>query len=398
MIRSYNNFLTPSVGENPMAPRQLSLFPSEPNPNKIELFPTTSLLLDTENPRLAWRTNGDSTTELVKLLWSEMAVDEVAYSIAENGYFRSEPLFVIAQNPEEKDETKKKFIVVEGNRRLAAVLLLLDEKLREKVKATDLPKISEERKQSLEKLPAIFYSSREQLWTAIGFRHINGIKPWDSYSKAKYIAEVHENFNIPLDEIAQKIGDRHATVKRIYRGYTLLQQAETQASFDKEDRERNRFYFSHLYTAADQKEYQEFLGIKPETIEPNPVPKEKVEELGELMTYLYGKKSEKKKPIVESQNPDLNILREVISKPEALSALRSGYSLTEAHNIAIGDQRRFREALTKSKVEIQKAKATITTGYKGEEDLFRTITDIVRLSESLKDEMSQIRNDMEKQV
>ena len=123
-----------------------------------------------------------------------------------------------------------------------------------------------------------------------------------------------------------------------------------------------------------------------------------MEELGELMTYLYGKKSEKKKPVVESQNPDLNILREVISKPEALSALRSGYSLAEAHNVAIGDQRRFRESLTKSKVEIQKAKATITTGYKGEEDLFRTITDIVRLSESLKDEMSQIRNDMEKQV
>jgi len=88
----------------------------------------------------------------------------------------------------------------------------------------------------------------------------------------------------------------------------------------------------------------------------------------------------------------LNILREVISKPESLSALRSGYSLSDAHNIAIGDQRRFRDALTSAKVELQKAKATVTTGYAGEEDLYKLVQDVLRLTGSLKDEMSQIRD------
>jgi ParB-like chromosome segregation protein Spo0J len=51
-----------------------------------------------------------------------MAVDEVALSIAENGFYRHEPLYAARESG--------KLNVVEGNRRLAAVKLLRDEKLR----------------------------------------------------------------------------------------------------------------------------------------------------------------------------------------------------------------------------------------------------------------------------
>jgi len=311
--------------------------PPEPNTNEIVDVPVGQLLLDPENPRLAWRVDGDSQDELLKILWTEMAVDEVAWSIAENGFFRSEPLFVIIKNPQEKDREKRRYIVIEGNRRLAAVLLLRDKKLREKVRAIDLPDVDAEKLALLDQIPVIIYPSRVSLWATVGFRHINGIKPWDSFSKAKYVSEVCEDHNIPLKEIATKIGDRHATVKRLYRGYKILEQAESQGVFEKEDRARNRFYFSHLYTAADQKEFQDFLGINSETsLQPNPVPPSKLKELGELMTWLYGRKSAEIEPVVRTQNPDLNILREVISKQESLSALRSGYSLERSQAIALG--------------------------------------------------------------
>jgi hypothetical protein len=335
--------------------------PPEPNPNEIVDVPVEQLLLDSENPRLAWRVDGNSQEDLVKILWTEMAVDEVAWSIAENGFFRSEPLLVIIKNPKEKGRKKRRYIVVEGNRRLAAVLLLCDKRLREKVRAIDLPDIDTDKTALLNRLPVIIYPNRASLWATIGFRHINGIKPWDSFSKAKYVAEVCKEHNISLKEIATKIGDRHATVKRLYRGYKILEQAESQGVFDKEDRAHNRFYFSHLYTAADQKEFQDFLDIDPTTsLQPNPVPPSKLKELGELMTWLYGRKSAEIEPVVRTQNPDLNILREVISKPEALSALRSGYSLERSQAIALGDKRRFRDALTSAKVELQNAKATVT--------------------------------------
>ena len=102
-----------------------------------------------------------------------------------------------------------KYIVVEGNRRLAAVQLLRDEPLRKEIGATDLPRISEKRHNDLDELPASVYKTRRELWQYFGFRHINGPKPWDAYSKAKYVAKVHEEYHIPLSKIADTIGDRY---------------------------------------------------------------------------------------------------------------------------------------------------------------------------------------------
>jgi hypothetical protein len=53
------------------------------------------LFLDPENPRLEAVTTGPTQEELAKAMWKEMAVSEVALSIAENGFFEEEPLFVI---------------------------------------------------------------------------------------------------------------------------------------------------------------------------------------------------------------------------------------------------------------------------------------------------------------
>ncbi|MHB2025111.1 MAG: hypothetical protein ACYCPQ_00525 [Elusimicrobiota bacterium] len=339
------------------------------------------LLLDARNPRLASGADAETQDDLLKVLWNEMAVDEVALSIAANGFFREEPLFVVPDG-------KGKHIVVEGNRRLAAVILLRDEAKRKKVGATDLPTLTAAQRTKLDTLPVSVYDNRENLWQYFGFRHINGPKPWDAFSKAQYVAEVHERYKIPLDEIASSIGDRHATVVRLYRGYKLLEQAE-KAGFNREDRVRNRFYFSHLYTAADQPEFQKFLGIAGKSPESAFVPKSHLTELKELMVWLYGSKSAQKEPIVRSQNPDLNRLREVVSKKNSLSGLRSGVSLERAFEIGIGDQRRFREALTRAKDDLQQAKATVTTGYLGEQDLSDTMNEIVQYAEVLKAEMDQ---------
>lgn len=312
-----------------------------------------------------------------------MAVDEVAISIAANGFYEHEPLIVIA----ESKKATKRYVVVEGNRRLAAVLLLMDAKLRDRVGATDLPTISKKLRNELETLPVSIHTSRKDLWSYLGFRHINGTKPWDSFSKAQYVARVREQYSISLREIAQRIGDRHSTVLRLYNGYVVLQQAESKAGFDRSDRMRNRFYFSHLYTAVDQPEFRRFLGLKDGELGPNPVPRNKTHELRELMIWLYGRQSTNTQPLVLSQNPDLNNLREVIGNASALASLRRGYSLQRAHEISVGDERRFREALTAAKEELQEAKATVTTGYRGERDLAELIDDLVLLVSSIEREM-----------
>jgi hypothetical protein len=359
----------------------------------IVRLPVDNLLLDPQNPRLAMGagTESPSQFDLIKVLWTEMAVDELVLSIAANGYFPEEPLFVIPTSPG-NDDTK--YTVLEGNRRLAAVRILLDDELREKLRATKMPRIDHPDKEKLSTLPASIYENRQVLWTYLSFRHINSPQEWDAYSKAKFVARVHDEYGVSLNEISNRIGDQHETVRRLYRGYKVLSQAEEEGIYDVEERYRRQFYFSHLYTALAYSQFQEFLGMQPEDFEKEkPVPETHINKLGELLTWLYGRRTEEVeiKPKVRRQNPDLNTLREVISNPVALDALRSGYPLARSHEIGISDERRFREALIRAKEEIQHAQRSVA-GYDGDEGLFQTLMDIQRVVGSLRKKMDEVRN------
>jgi len=358
---------------------------------EIQEIALDKLRFDDQNPRLRSVNSDSSQLDLLRTLYSEMSVDEVALSIAENGFFPEEPLLVI----EAKTKSGKAagtYIVVEGNRRLAAVQLLVDDALRKKIEATDLPKINAVRKDRLQSLPCIVYDDRQVLWQFLGFRHINGVKPWDAYSKANYVADVHEKYDIPLPKIAQSIGDRHSTVTRLYRGLVVLRQAEQQG-FNRDDRARNRFYFSHLYTALDQPEFQRFLKIDGEkSLRRSPVPASRSRELKELMTWLYGSKSQGREPVVRSQNPDLNKLRETISQPAALSALRKGTSLDRSHEISIGDERRFVDSVYGALEDLKQAIGLLATGFKkNNEGLSTAIDQVFDLANRLKTQAEKIK-------
>jgi hypothetical protein len=349
-------------------------------------IPVKKLLLDERNPRLASGRSSATQPGLLKILWSEMAVNEIALSIAANGYLPEEPLLVYKH-----DKTKDEYTVVEGNRRLAAVLLLRSKSLREKVSATDLPKLSAKQVKKLDELPVSIYPDRESLWRYTGFRHINGPKPWDPFSKAQYVAQVRENYGVSLEQIARTIGDEHETVKRLYRGYKILEQAESKCGFDREDRIKTRFAFSHLYTAVADAGFQRFLGISTAgSLRKNPVPRGKLSRLTELMVWLYGKKSRGILPVIRKQQPDLWTLQAVISSPSSLAALRSGLSLETAHQISVGDERRFRDALTRAKEELLQARGSVI-GYQGEDDLYETNNDIITLANAIRNDMDSKR-------
>jgi hypothetical protein len=170
----------------------------------------------------------------------------------------------------------------------------------------------------------------------------------------------------------------------------VLEQAESRAAFDRSDRVRNRFYFSHLYTAIDQIEFRRFLGLKDGELRRNPVPKARMRELREFMTWLYGRQSRNVQPLILSQNPDLNFLREVVGHSSALASLRRGSSLERAYQVSIGDERRFRDAINAAKEDLQYAKATVTTGYRGEPDLQEIMEDVSLLVSSIDAEMKSI--------
>jgi hypothetical protein len=343
-------------------------------------IPVEKLLLDPKNPRLVEHgvPDGASQAVLVKSLWSMMAVQEVALSIAHNGFFRHEPLIVEQQGT--------KYIVLEGNRRLAAVRLLLDGDLRKKLKATDLPsidRIDPSRRKALSTLPCLV-TTRRAVWQYLGFKHVNGPATWGSYSKAQYIAQVHNEYEVPLDQIAEQIGDTHSTVERMYRGLMVVEQAEEANVFHRANSFK-KFGFSHIYTGLEKPGIQQFLGISDKTRSTRkPVSAAKIKHLGELCKWLYGDKSQDIPPVMQTQNPDLKILDAVLLSPKGIQSLRDGLPLDVSYDTVLGDRQLFRTAMHDSKQALQRAHATLSTGYDGEEvDMLKLAKDIEGLASDL---------------
>ena len=352
--------------------------------NNIRRIPTDDLLLDAQNPRLTGTAHNADQETLLKTLWTEGSLDELAWSIAKNGYFPEEPLFVI----EETNKKNGSFIVVEGNRRLATVKILRDPQLQKKLHATDIPTLGSSIRENLETLPVSVYPDRKSLWTYLGFRHVNGPLTWDSWSKAQYIAQVHNNFKVSLEDIADSIGDRHKTVQRLYRGLMVLNQASEQAGYDIEDRSRRHLSFSHLYTGLDYAGFQQHLGLKKNKgYAQNPITEKKLPHLKELMMWLYGSHTEDIVPVIKTQNPDLKRLDAVLQHPRSLDALRSGLGLEVAHKVSLGETKRLREALTRARYELQQANGLILEGYAGERDLLDMAENIQRLADNIHNDM-----------
>ena len=148
------------------------------NTEPIEWMNVSELTFDIRNPRLPEFDLTGTTPEVdvIRILWEAMDVRELVMSIEASGFFPHEPLIVAHEGG--------KNVVIEGNRRLAAVKLLLHPDLAEEVGA-EIPVLSEERKEVLNRLP-IIRETREGAWRYLGFKHVNGPAKWGSYAKSKY--------------------------------------------------------------------------------------------------------------------------------------------------------------------------------------------------------------------
>lgn len=352
-----------------------------PGPEMIE---ADKLLLDPINPRLmdADFSLGDQD-KILNRLWTEFNVAEIVDSIiASNGFWKHEPLVAVKE--------QNKMIVIEGNRRLAAVQLLLSIKRQKVARVLGIPEISEDLREDLERLPVIL-RTRQGVWDFIGYKHVKGPQEWDSIAKAEYISRIHEEYGIPLNKIANAIGDRNATVERLYHGLTVLRQAQKAGVFDPEDRfyQKKGFAYSHLWTGLGYEGIREFLGIKNGSRnERRPVPKAKIKALAQLLVWLYGSREGNIQPLVQTQNPHLRQLDEALRSPRGIAALRSHQSLQSAVNAARGDARLLLDSLIGAEKNLREAKGYFSTGYSGQQDVVETINNVRSLAVSLEEELT----------
>lgn len=357
---------------------------------------TLLLSFDKQNPRLI---TGDehSTVDdiaIIKAYREIAALDELITSICSNGYIDLEPLIIIGQDD-------GPFVVLEGNRRLAAIKLIGDPKLAIECKIS-LPKdISEKVKESIKEVTVHRVAKAEDAEAFIGFKHINGPHRWDAYAKARFVAAWYRrdrSAGLTIESISRQTGDTNDTIRAYISSIFVLDQAEKSGLFDISNRyNKTRFAFSHLYTALGRKEYLAFLGLEKgwnHDLSETPIANENTEKLKETLTYLYGSRSDDKKPLIESQNPDLKHLGESLVNTTALARIRSGDTLDVAY-AEVDGPKMFGEALILANAKLERV-IDLLPKYDGDQSLLIVAEDALTRAQTLQTMMNIISNKQKK--
>jgi hypothetical protein len=328
-----------------------------PDQPKIQFVPVENLKLDPENPRLPSNVDGNDEKEVLKWMLEEGNgnLPELMGSIGQQGFFPGEPLLV-TQNRRQKDQ----YIVVEGNRRLAAVKLLKNPSLATAYQKT-VRTISEGARFKPDVLPVFIYPKRSEILDYLGYRHVTGVKTWSSLAKAKYLKQLYDlstEADIPkrYQTLAKSIGSRANTIAKLLTGLEIYNRIKDRRFFGIKGLEEDEIDFSLLTTALGYENIINYVGLESATdITLNGIDDAR---LKKLTGWIFEKNSEGRTRLGESRN--LKALDAVVGSDQALeefdtnavplldAALFTGYPLET-----------FRHSVLESKKHLQIAQDSI---------------------------------------
>ena len=326
---------------------------------KTKKVEVKKLNFDQDNPRYSSDKGlpHETDEEIAVYLNETSDLGELLQSISTSGYVDIEPLIVMGQG--------SKLIVLEGNRRLAALKILGDNEFASRCRI-NVPPVASNIEKTLREVSVYRVNQRSEARDFIGFKHINGAHRWDSIAKARYAADwLNEERKkggdgLSLQEIARRMGDRHSTLQRMVNGYYVLEQAESEGLFSIEDREQGKqFSFSHLYTALARPGYQKYLGIEKNASlaepKPKPIAKESYSNLRQLLLWLFGSDSDSMPAVIRSQNPHIKQLGEILDNPKARRIMQESNNLARAYAEVDPPQKQFEQRLVEAHEAVEES-------------------------------------------
>lgn len=300
-------------------------------------------------------------------------VTELMLSIGETGYSEAEPLLVVKEGTD-------KYIVVEGNRRLAALKLLNDSELT-KVRIQLINSVVSGAKYIPEEVPCIVYASREDVLDYLGYRHITGVKDWGALEKARYLDQLYQIHikSIPQEKIYQKlakmIGSRSDYVYKLHTALKLYNKANDKAYYGADIKEED-ISFSWLTTALGYYGISKYLGIS-ESNEPS-LDTLNEENYKKIFTWMFfpGKS-------VVKESRQISDLAKITEYPLALERLEKGSSIEEALLYTSAPSDAFIDMLKKAKQQLKQAKEGIEQLSEEPPEAKELIEDIERLLKTI---------------
>lgn len=221
----------------------------------------TSLHLDARNPRLGPGAEEKSPRDLIRELFEHDKVLEVAESIVRRGYFQNEPLLAVREG--------NRYVVVEGNRRLAALKALRNPELLEGSFAKQVAKLSRqlEEPSDLADVPVTVAPSRRATDRQLAGRHVGTpVLPWAAESRANFILEkLAEGYSV--EELSSDLGFSAADIEAARRTRSIVDSTrsldlpeEVRAKIDS----RRSTVFTTIERVFDSTVGRRFLKIEPD--------------------------------------------------------------------------------------------------------------------------------------
>jgi hypothetical protein len=312
----------------------------------------SQLHLDEDNPRLPVGVQGKPEDAILEALYNSFELDELADSMVKHGYFDEEPMVAVPRPVTRNLERKlgdwkaeldtlahspdAQFTVVEGNRRLATIRILLSAPERERLGIKHWQEPSSGVAATMRSVPVIVYARRADVVPYLGVRHIVGIRKWESYAKARYVAFLVDR-GATLASVEEAIGDtQRSRIRLNYLAYKLLQVLREERDVDTKPGEKD---FSLLVLALGQGSIKRFLGLPRKFTDLNfrsPVTgKKRVANLDKLYSWIYGSRGTK--PVIHESRDITTFLSSVVDNPSAVRHLEATGQLEEAYERSEGD-------------------------------------------------------------
>jgi len=381
---------------------------------QIEI-PIKRILLDDENPRLVQYTEGImnlTQLDLLKIMQENFDTESVALSLCENGYFDEEPLIVVPNNlPDNLNladfsyedaistlqlHIEKKgltFTVVEGNRRVSAIKLLLDGDLRNQLgidrfyPVANKPEIIAD----ISSIPCIVYSDRDQVANYLGVRHIAGLLKWEAFAKAAYIANTIQievakgkSNSDAIKEVQNIVGDRSDTLKKQFVAYKLWKEAKDDLpEFDTKPIIYKFSLLNVIYNSPTIREYMGVASYSDVDFENRIVPLEKLDKLEEVLTWVFGNKIKGERPVLTDSRMITNSLSHIVRSESAVEYLNKYKDLEGAFERTNGEKVFLIKNLTKAFRTIQES-LTFAYKFRDEQEIHTKVNELEEIVIELK--------------
>jgi hypothetical protein len=331
--------------------------------NRIQHIELKRLKLDPENPILPISVQRDQSS-MLDYIAESTAIEDLMGAISENDFFPGEPVVAI---PDGND-----FIVVEGNRRLTAVLLLHNPE-RCSSPSARMREISANARYKPDKLPVVKCDARTEVLPYLGFRHITGIKEWEPLAKARYMKQLFDL--VPRNmapaqrykEVARSIGSRSDHIKRNLDALAVYGVIEAQDFFNIEELDEESIKFAVLSTALANDRIGNFVGIVEKDGDDDFIPLHPIvnpqvlkrHEIRELTEWLYKRDEKGRTRVGESRK--LRELAAIVDAPRALAAFREGATLQYAYQLTSDIAKDFLELLYQAEGSLTEAAGMVAT-------------------------------------